>query len=109
MRFDFRECGIVDERALRGASFEARGWLQVLHSLSELCGERVVDSILHVEAIRTDAGLAGVAILRGGSSFDGGVDVGVVENDEGRVSSKLKRDFFDRAGALRHQEFADLS
>ena len=63
MRFDFRERGIVDERALRGADFEARGWLQIFHSLRELCGERVVDSVLNVKPVGADAGLAGVAIF----------------------------------------------
>ena len=88
--------------------FEARGGLQIFHGLREFRGEGVVDSVLDVEAIGADAGLAGVAIFRSGRAFDGGVDVGIVENDEGSVAAELERDFLDGAGALRHEQLADF-
>ena len=37
-----------------------------------------------------------------------GIEVGVVEDDEGRVAAQFQRDLLHRAGALRHQQLADL-
>ena len=67
----------------------------------QLRGEGVVDAVLHQDAVGADAGLAGVAVLGGDRALDRGVEVGVVEHDEGRVAAELQRDLLDRAGALR--------
>ena len=40
--------------------------------------------------------------------FDRGVEIGVVENDEGRVAAELHGELLQRPGALRHQKLADL-
>jgi hypothetical protein len=57
----------------------------------QLLDEGVVHAFLHVEAVGADAGLAGVAVLADHRAFDGAVDVGVVEHDEGRVAAQLQR------------------
>ena len=36
-------------------------------------------------------------------AFDGGIEVGVVEDDEGRVAAQLQAELLDRRRALRHQ------
>ena len=70
--------------------------------------ERVVDAVLHQDAVGADAGLAGIAVLRGDRALDRHLDVGVVEHDERRVAAEFQRDLLDRRGALLHQQFADL-
>ena len=40
---------------------------------------------------------------------DGGVEVGVVEDDERRVAAELERDLLQLRRALPHQELADLA
>src|SRR3546814_3201477 len=57
----------------------------------ELFGEGVVDPFLHQDAVGTDAGLAGVAELGDHGTLDGGIEVGVVEHQEGRVATELQR------------------
>src|SRR3546814_10902540 len=74
----------------------------------ELFGEGVVDPFLHQDAVGTDAGLAGVAELGDHGTLDGGIEVGVVEHQEGRVATELQRDLLHRGGALLHQQLADL-
>ena len=58
---------------------------------ASFCDEGVVDAVLHVEPVGADAGLAGVAVLADHRALDGAVDVGVVEDDEGRVAAEFER------------------
>ena len=83
---------LVDQRARRDAALEAVADLELADRRRELVGERVVDAVLHVEAVGADAGLAGVAELGGDRAFDRRVEVGVVEDDERRVAAELQRD-----------------
>ena len=41
-------------------------------------------------------------------AIDGGVDIGVVEDDEGRAAAEFEADFLDLVGTLPHQDAADL-
>src|SRR5437773_2553370 len=88
--FDFLNGGVVNEGALRGAGFEAGSGLQRLDRDGKLGGENVVHGVLHEQTVRTHAGLASVAVLRSDGAFDGGVQVGVVEDDEGRVAAEFQ-------------------
>ena len=54
-----------------------------------------------------DAGLARVAELAERGARDGGVEVGVVEDDERRVAAELERDLLQLRRALLHQQLAD--
>ena len=45
--------------------------------------------------------------LQSDRAGDGGVEVGVVEDQEGRVAAELQRDLLDLSGALRHEQLAD--
>jgi hypothetical protein len=62
---------------------------------ASLRGEGVVHAVLHQQPVGADAGLAGVAVLRGDRALDRGVEVGVVEDDERRVAAELERDLLD--------------
>jgi ParB family chromosome partitioning protein len=101
--FDLRERLLVDERTLIRLAGEAVANPQLLHRGDELAREFVIDLVLHDEAVRAHAGLARVAVLARDRARDGGVEVGVIENEERRVAAELQRDLLHGARALRHQ------
>ena len=63
---------------------------------------------MHVEAVGGGAGLADVAQLRDEGALDGGVEVGVLEDQERGVAAQLHRDAQDLLGGLGDQRAADL-
>ena len=98
----------VNERPDYSTRLEPAGNLHGTGGLGEALGKGVVDAVLHRDPVGADAGLAGIPIFRGDRSLDRHLDIGVVEDDERRVAAQFKRELFDRAGALLHQQFADL-
>ena len=62
---DLLDGRLVDQRPGGDALLGAGADLQLLHLGGELLGERVVDAVLHVDAVGAHAGLAGVAVLGG--------------------------------------------
>ena len=87
MRLDFFHRRFVDERPLRHTALESVADLDAADSRREFFCERVVHAVLHVKAVRANAGLPRVAVLRSERAFDGGVEIRVVEYDEGRVAA----------------------
>ena len=77
-------------------------------AVGQLLRERVVDAVLHVDAVHAHAGLAGVAVLRRHRALDRRIQIRIVEHDERRVAAELERQLLHRARALRHQQLADL-
>ena len=65
----FRPCGVLDQRR----------------------GEFVLDALVHQEARRRDADLAGVAELGAAGGLDGQRDVGVLGHDHRRVAAQFHR------------------
>ena len=61
-----------------------------------------------MEAVGGGAGLADVAHLGGHGAVDGGVEVGVGEDDEGGVAAELHRDAQDALGGLFDEGAPDL-
>lgn len=54
-------------------------------------------------------GLAGIPIFRGDRPLDRYLeDPGIVEDDERRIGAEFERHLLHRAGALLHQQLADL-
>src|SRR5262249_18086648 len=96
----------LDQRTLHYAGFQPVADLHCRYLVGELLRESLVHAVLHEDTIRADAGLPGVAELRGERAFDGAVEMGVGEPDEGRVAAELERDLLHRARALRHQLLA---
>jgi hypothetical protein len=47
--------------------------------------------------------LAGIAIFRNDRTFDGGVEIGVIEHNEGRIATSSNR-AFDGISALFHED-----
>ena len=73
-----------------------------------LATKRVVNAVLGVDAVGADAGLAHVAEFGLDRALDGGVDMGVVEDDERRVAAELEPDLLHRSRRLAHEQLADL-
>ena len=105
---DLGQRGFVDQRADLGAGVEAVADGEGGHRLGQFLHEAVVDAGLHVDAVGADAGLAGVAELGDHRTGDGGVQIGIVEDDEGGVAAQLHRHFLDGVGALGQQGAADF-
>ena len=90
MRFDLGQSRRIDQRPLLHAGLIACAHLQVLDAGGEFFGKRLVDTVLHQKAVGADAGLPGVAVFRRQSAFHRSVDIGIGENDEGRVAAQLQ-------------------
>ena len=88
--------------------FDAVAHLQVLHGSGKLFGEGVVNAFLHQNAVGADAGLAGIAVFRDHGTGHGGIEIGVVEDDEGRVAAEFEAELLDGGRTLRHQQAADF-
>ena len=69
--------------------------------------KRVVDAGLDEEAVGAHAGLPGVAIFGDHRALDRPVDVGIVEDDEGRVAAKLHGDALESVRGLLDEKLAD--
>ena len=109
-RCDLLDRRLLDQRAdvdVRGSRPSATTEPRDAASVSR-CQEVVVDRVLDEDPVGRDAGLAGVAVLAEQRAGDGGVEVGVVEDDERRVAAELERDLLDLPGALGHQQLPDL-
>ena len=61
------------------------------HALGQARGERLGDIGMHIDAVRRRAGLAEIAHLGQHRALDGGVHVGILEHQHGRVAAELHR------------------
>jgi hypothetical protein len=73
-----------------------------------LAMKRVVDRFLHQQARTGAADLALVEPDRIDQAFDGGVQVGVVEDDEGRLAAQFQRQLLAAAGGGLADDAADF-
>ena len=107
-RLDLGDRFAVDQRADRWCPAPCPADVKLLDRLDQRRGEAVVDAGLHENAVGADAGLAGVAVLRGHGAGDRLVEIGVVEDDQRRVAAELERQLLHRVGALAIEDLADL-
>ena len=98
---------LVDERADVGAVVLAAAEGERAHPVGELLGELVGDRGVHQEPVGGGARLAHVAHLGEHRAVDGGVDVGVVEDEERRVAAELHADPLELVGGLLHHQLPD--
>jgi flagellin len=73
---------------------------------SQESGELVVDAILHIDAVGADAGLPVVAEFGDHRACHGGVQIGIVKDDEGRIAAQFHRAFHDLIGGLTQKDAA---
>src|SRR5215212_4075901 len=90
---------LLQERCILGDAVEHGGTIEVAGPL-ELLGELASNAVCHVEAVGCGTGLADIAHLGDEGTIDGGVDVSVVEHEEGGVATELHRDPQDLLGGL---------
>ena len=90
MRFDFFEGGRIDERALLHAGLQSCTHLELGCAGRELRDERLIDFFMREEAVRANAGLAGIAVLGSQRAFDRGIDIRILKDDERGIAAKLQ-------------------
>ena len=100
--------GIVDDRAHLDLRIKAGTNRHRPHRPSQHGGELLGDFCIGIEAVRRDTGLPGVAHLGDHRPLQRGIEVGVVEHDEGRVAAELHRAADDVFGGLGEQDAPDL-
>ena len=98
---------LVDQRADVDAVVLAAADGERAHPLAELLGELLGHRAVHQEPVGGGARLAHVAHLGDHRAVDGGVDVGVLEDQERRVAAELHADPLQLVGGLPDQHLAD--
>ena len=68
----------------------------------------VIDTGLHIDAVRTNAGLAVVAELGDHRAFDSRIQIGIIEHDERRVAAQFHRAFQHLIRRLTQKDAADF-
>ena len=108
MALDLLDRARVDHRADLRVRVGRGPDLQRADTLASELGDerRRMHALLHEHAVRADAGLAAVAKLCRHQAFDGGVEVGIVEDDEGRVAAELQRQLLQRVRRSARQVLA---
>src|ERR1700693_252327 len=87
MFLDFLHCGLVDQRTLENPWLEAIADFKFLDCGDEFLGKRIINARLNIEAVGTDTGLAGIAVFGNDRTFDRGIQVRIVEDNEWGVST----------------------
>src|SRR5579862_10055288 len=96
MLLDLRQRFGVDQRTLRDTGLGAAPDFERADLRRELPRKRVVNLLVNEEAVRANARLARVAILRDDRAVGRRIEIGIVEHDERRVAAELERDLLDR-------------
>ena len=99
----------IDHRPNIGAGGKAISDPERPNAVLQFLSECFSHSFLNKNPVRADAGLAAIAELCGKAVADRFLEIGILEDNERRVATKFKRDFFHCAGALLHQQFANGS
>src|SRR5690606_16972792 len=105
---DLRDGAIVDQRADAARLVVARARDEGRDALGDGVHEAIEDGGVDVDPLRRDAALPGVPELGDHQAVDGGLEVGVVEHDEGRVPAELEGDALSGARTLGEEELPDM-
>src|SRR5580698_11021954 len=106
--FDLFDGRVVNQGTLRRTCIQSWRGLQLLYGSGQFFSKHAVNGVLHEQAVRADASLASVAVLRSDGAFDGGVQIRILKDNKWCVASELERKLFYGACALGHQDFADF-
>jgi hypothetical protein len=97
----------IGERPHGGALLQPVAELDGVGELREALEEAVVDALLHVEARRRDADLAGVAVLEGRDRVGGLLRIGIAEHHDRRMAAELHGGSLHALGGEAGQMLAD--
>ena len=100
---------LIDHRANIGIGGKAISDLERPNPFLQFLGKCVSNRFLHINPVCAYAGLAAVAKFCGNTVANGFLEIRIFEDNERGVAAKFKRDFFDGAGSLLHQKFANGS
>ena len=98
----------ADQRAHLAALVQAGPDLDGQGAAHQLADEAVVDRTLHEQARAGGAHLAAAGEDADEGAVDGGLEVGVGEDDVGALAAQLEADLLHVLGALAHDVLADL-
>lgn len=96
----------VDQWANFGVCLQTVADFQICHGLCQFFDECVVDTVIGIDAVGTDAGLTGIAELRKNCAFDWRIDICVFKDDEWCIATKFESQFLDLVRGLPHQDAA---
>src|SRR5580700_1864035 len=87
MFLDFLHCSLVDQRTLENAWLEAIADFKFLDCGHEFLGKSIISTRLDIETVSANTGLTGIAVFGNDRTFDSGIQVRIVEDDEWRIST----------------------
>src|ERR1700722_5133506 len=87
MFLDFLHGGLVDQRTLENPWIEAIADFKFLDRGDEFLGKRIINACLDVKTVGTDTGLAGISVFGNDRTFDRRIQIRIVEDDKGGVST----------------------
>ncbi|MNX91558.1 hypothetical protein D3C86_1236460 [compost metagenome] len=107
MGADLGDGRLVDHRADGDPRFRAGADPHGIDAIRQFFREGVVNTRLDENAVGADAGLAAIAEFRNESAFNGEIEIGIVENDEGRIAAQFQRQSLYAVGGATHQKRTD--
>ena len=70
--------------------FHAIANLEACHCADQFVGERVIDLVVHVEAIGADTGLPDIAEFGGQCTFYHSIQISVIKHDKRRIAAQFQ-------------------
>ena len=105
---DLGERRLVDQRSEDDALVEAVTGLELGDCRGEFGRKGFIGTVLDVDAVGAHAGLAVVAVLGDQRALDGGIEIGIIEDDERSIAAKLETELLDGRGTLAIELGADF-
>jgi hypothetical protein len=75
-----------------------------INAIRQFFCKGVINACLNENAVGADAGLPTIAELRNERAFHGQIEIGIVENDKGRVAAQFQREPLYTVGSASHQD-----
>lgn len=97
----------VNQRAVCGLAVEAVADLECLDDVDDALDKLLVDAAVDKDAVGAYAGLASDSELASNQVLHCFIEVGVLEDDEGRVAAQFEGELLESGGALVHEDLAN--
>ena len=103
MVLHFYDGFLVNQRAQSGTLFQPVTHFERGHGCCQLLGKGVINARLHVDSIRTNAGLAIIAKFAHDRAGHCGVEIGIIKYNKWRVAPQFHRTFHHAVCGLTQQ------